>query len=299
MQFLLDFVKRELAVFYQQQTRRAGRNNLSAQLAANAAACTGDHHDLPTDIARHQFCVGRYNIAPQQIIDIQLAKLLHLCTATGQLCHIGHAAHVHRQIPQAADDGIALLARQAGNRQQHIGHLAVTHHLRQGADRPHLRPIDAAADFGQVVINKADKGVLARAVDGSRRLQAGFSRAVNQQAPLLGCAVAAAVHEQAANKRAVSPHQQQKQQGLQNAHAARHVRGVANKNRINKKQQAVHGNGLHGRNHGGKTGVAKDGAIQAKLDHNGNSQQRCQQVGAGLVAMGQFPQVQPQANRQP
>ena len=168
---------------------------------------------------------------------------------------------MHRQVPQAADDGIALLARQAGNCQQHIGHFAVAHHLRQGADRPHLRPIDTAADFGRVVIDITNKGVLARAVNGGRCLQAGFARAVNQQAPLLGRAVAAAVHEQAANKRAIAPHQQQKQQGLQNTHAARHVRGVANKNRISKKQQAVHGNGLHGRNHGGKTGVAKDGTI--------------------------------------
>ena len=180
LQFLVDVVEGEFAVFEQQQALWPLAQDLAAQLAADAAAGAGDQHHLVGDIAADQIRMRRYRIAPEQVFHIQLLELLQAGAAAGQRRHAGHAAHMHRQALQALDDAVALGAVQAGNRQQHIGDCAVAHHFGQAVGGPDFHAVDAVAGLGRIVVNKADHGVLARIAQRRRGLDAGFTCAVNQ-----------------------------------------------------------------------------------------------------------------------
>ena len=285
-------------MFYQQQPARPLLHDLPAQFAADAAACARHQHHLAADIAGDQRGIGRHGIAPQQVVHIKLPELLHPCAAAGEVGHAGNAAHMHRQVAHAADDGVALRAAHAGNGQQHIGHRAVADHTRQVKRRPDFRAIDAAADLGGIIVHIADERVAARRVNSRCRLDARFARAVYQHAPLLTRLAGAAVAEQPADEGAVAADQQQKHERLQNAHAARHVCGVAHEHHVAEEQHAIRGNRLHGRYHRRKPGVAEDGAVQPELDHEGNSQRRRQKIGQRLISMRPNPAVFAQADGQ-
>ena len=241
----------------------------------------------------------RHRIAPEQVFHIQLLELLQAGTAAGQRCHAGHAAHMHRQPLQALDDLVALAARQARNRQQHVGDGTVAHHLGQAAGGPDLQPVDAVVGLGRIVIDKADQRVLARVVQRGGRLYAGFAGTIDQQPALLARLVAAGVHEQAAHKGTVAAHQQQEQQWLQDADAARHGRRIAKEHHVDEEQHAIHGHRLDGGDHGAEAGVAENRPVQAELDHDRDRQRRCQQIGGELRGVRRHPQVQPQADAQP
>ena len=92
----MDAVKRELTVVYQKQLVWFFANNLSAQLAADAAACPGDHDHLARQVLSQQLWIGGHRLSAKYIFNVQLLKVGDGDSATGQVGQPRQGANPYR-----------------------------------------------------------------------------------------------------------------------------------------------------------------------------------------------------------
>ena len=295
LQLLVDAVEREFTVIDQQQLCGTQLRQLAAQLAANAAARTGDQHHLACDVMLHQGQVGGDGRTPQQVFNVQVLKVGHRHLAAGQVGQAGQGADAHGQGAQAFDDLLAPLAGHAGQGQQHVGNAQALHGGGQGVGCVHAHAVDAATHFAGVVVGKGQQVVAARADQPRSGLRPGCARAVNQQ-PVGGCRGAPRQPQPA--QRAAGAHQQQKNHRLQNAHAARNPLPLADE-QGEQQDCAVDGHGLAGGEQGLDACVAEDGAVQPQVHQDGKRQCWGQGVGNPLLALRPVQGVQPQGEGHP
>ena len=109
-QFLLDAVERKLAVFDQHQPGRCEAHDLTHQFRADRTAGARDHHRAIRQQGLEAIVVQHHLLAPQQVVELDLADRRHLHLAADHVVERGDGQRL--QICQAAGlDDAAPFAR--------------------------------------------------------------------------------------------------------------------------------------------------------------------------------------------
>ena len=85
----MDLEDAVLAVAQQHELGRLVAEDLPAQLGADGAAGAGDQHALAAASARALGRVGLHRVAPEQVLDLDVAQLADAEFAAQQLVHAG------------------------------------------------------------------------------------------------------------------------------------------------------------------------------------------------------------------
>jgi hypothetical protein len=107
LQFLIDLIEVVLAEIEQHQPARAQFDDLPAQLRADRATGTGDHHRLAADAGVEQIEVRRHGFAAQQVGHIDIADVIEAGLAGQQIADIRHRLQTYRLVAEAVDDLLA------------------------------------------------------------------------------------------------------------------------------------------------------------------------------------------------
>ena len=161
-QLAADLEQVVLGVVEQDQLARAHARDLAAELGADRAAGAGHEHDPPGQVAADAVEVHPHRLAPEHVLDLDLAHLAQQPAAgLQQLEHGRHRAHRHAALPAGGDDARAHRARRRRDRDQHLVGLDVLEHARQLLGRAeHREPaVDPRALLARVVVDEADRAV--------------------------------------------------------------------------------------------------------------------------------------------
>ncbi len=161
-QLALDLEQVVLGVVEQHEPLGPHARDLAAQLGADRAAGAGDEHDPLAQVLADALDLHPHRLAPQDVLDLDLAHLPHEPAAgLQQLEHGRHRAHRHAALAAGRDDLRAHRARRGGDRDQHLVGLDVVEHVAElvgGAE--HLEPaVHPRALLARVVVDEADRPV--------------------------------------------------------------------------------------------------------------------------------------------
>ena len=155
--------------------------------------------------------------------------------------------------------------------------------------------VDAAPNFGSVVVDKPLQLVLVGSSKAGGRLGACASGAVNQQT--IWCRVRSPPEPKPAQSTTGANHQQQNQR-LQNPHASGHALPLHTE-QYGQKNGPVDCHRFACRYQCRDACIAKYGAVQPLFHQNWEGQQRCHGINRPLQAFGPMQSVQPQTESEP
>ena len=118
-ELVIDVVDRKFRALGQKQTRRIQTNDLPAELAADGAARSGDHHRLALDGSRKELALGLNRIAAEKLVNFKLAQGVDGHLARDDFVVRGHGAHLGLARLQRIDDFAAPRTRGRRDCQKH------------------------------------------------------------------------------------------------------------------------------------------------------------------------------------
>ena len=295
LQLVVDGVERVFAVLHQQQLRGAFVHDLAAQLAADAASGPGHQHYLARKRRAQQAGQGGHGLAADEVFQPQVLEIGHRHAAAGQVRQARQRADAQRQLVQALQNGAAALARCAGHGQQHVGDAQALHQVGQGVRAVHAHAVDAAAHLDRVVVHKAHQLILAHAGQTRCRLCACAACSVDQK---MAWGLAWLAGQPQPSQRTAGAYQQQKNQWLQDTHAAWHALPLGQQQN-GQQQRAIPGDGPARGDERANAGVAEDGAVEPQVHKNGKREQRPQGIDQPLKPFGAVQCFEPQCEGQP
>ena len=264
--------------------------DLARQFAADAAACAGDHDDSAGNVLGQQVRTRGHRVAPEQVFNVQLPKILHLDAPAGQILHARQRAHMDRQGFERINDGLAPLPRSARDGQQNIGDALAGNAFGHRAGGPDGHAVDAAPALGRIIIHKAYQRELARYRQGDSGLHTGRAGAKNQQTASATLARIPLAGQPKTRHGAAGRHQNQENQGLQNAQAAWH-HGPLHTHQKRTQCQGIDRHRLGGGHQGGLPGVAKYRPVEPKMNKNGDRQTWRDHIHPKLQGIGQVQSI--------
>lgn len=176
----MNLVQRKFAHLHQQQLLGVGLDDLSAQLAADAAPRPGHQHGFVMGVQVQQQPVGLDGLAAQQVVNVQLTHIAQAHFAGDQVAQARQGAHGHLVGLQAVQNVVAPLARHAGHGQQHVGDGRGGQELGQISRVVDGQAVEHVAVQAVVVVKEAHHAHFGAVGHGRGQLPPGVARAVNQ-----------------------------------------------------------------------------------------------------------------------
>ena len=140
-------VQTELTVVQQQQATRLLTQDLPTQLTTDAARRTGHQNGLVAKSARQYLGLRFHRLSSEQVIDVELKKILYRHATAGQVGQPRNGSGVDWKGLQALDDLVAPIAGSTWHGQQNIADLEPFHHGGNLGWRKHRYAVDRLTDF--------------------------------------------------------------------------------------------------------------------------------------------------------
>ena len=135
--------------------------NLTAQLAADTAAATGDHDGSSLNQIRQATHVHPDHITFQKILNIDIPDGLDAHITIGQLIDTGHLLELTAGAAADVPDFLLYLGTEGGNGQNDLGHIVLVHRSLDGISAADDgSPHQLAAFFGRIIVHHADHLIL-------------------------------------------------------------------------------------------------------------------------------------------
>ena len=158
--------------------------------------------------------------------------------------------------------------------------------------------VDAAAHLGRIIVEEPQQAQLSGGLQGRRRLHAGRTGTVNQQAPDFGPLRQRNAGKPEARQRTARAHQQQENHRLQYTQRARDTQ-PAGPQQDGAQAHCIQHDRLGGRMQGGLSGKPENGAVQPEPQKYGNRQRGRQAIDIPLRPHRPDPVVKTQTKCQP
>ena len=178
-QFALDVVERELRHFEQHQPLRAQPDDLTAQLRADRAPRTRDHHDPVANAGLEERRLGGHRIASQKVAHVDLADVVHVRVPGDQLLELRDRLYMHAQRLERAQYFAPPAPGQRRHRQQDAVDIAVLDERGQLFRRKYLDAVHHATVQASVVIDEYQRIERARGREHGGQPRAGITCAVD------------------------------------------------------------------------------------------------------------------------
>ena len=120
LEFLMDAIEREFALFDEQQCHRLQQRELATQLAADRPTSPGHQNHSTSHVLSEQDVIRRNWLAPKQVIDVKFADIRSAYFSLSEFKQARQGTNGYLERPHSFNDLVALTPRSRRQCQQHV-----------------------------------------------------------------------------------------------------------------------------------------------------------------------------------